>query len=717
MAEVRSAPAVRGLEDRYEILGELRGSGSARYYIGRVRDGRAAEVAIVVVTKAEGGETSDLAHFAADSNILTADPHPAIPRVLESRWVGNDTVAVVSERVSGESLGEQLERGERFPNPRIARILEDVSAALDWAREAGVVHRGVTPDSLIFERGTNRVRVSFVPTPIPMTGVPDAATDARTIGMLAWAFLTGEPYAPGETRSLAEACPNLAARVVDATDKLLRSKDHKDAPDVERYLSILAAADALKQAEVELLAQKEEYDEAHRRELQKCEVQRQEVEQHAAEQASLLAGEREEFQRQIAEERAALEAERAQFETMMAERKERFAAVRAELDQQRAEMERRVAELENYRAELGKVREEALAAREEAKTAREDAKVAANKAAQAAAAHAAAIRAANEAIAKAANEVAARDAAMRAAAAQSATPLESVPSKTEPLAAAASLAAIPSAEEIEALVDAPVDIPTVEPFVAPKLSKPPKAPKWNKIAPVDLEKTDEAAVAAEYKGGRPRWMIPSAVGTLALILVAAGYRVTHRTETPANTVRIGNSTVVPTGPATQAGILPRGGFLTQSAGGTVTPSFSGNAAGQPASGAVPASPDSTAATDSTVALTQAQLDSVAEARAARARRAAAREAARQEAAREAAREAAAREEAERQRQLQQTTDSLNSPSSWWNRRPDTVVRRDTSRPQAALSRPRADSGRAHVDSVLRRLDSLMRPRPDTLVRR
>lgn len=708
MADVRSAPDLRGLEEQYEIDGELRGSGSARYYIGRMRDERAAEVAIVVATNAAGGQTSDLAHFAADANILAADPHPAIPRVLESRWVGSDTVAVVSERVIGESLGEQLERGERFSHPRIARILEDVNAALEWAREAGVVHRGVTPDSLVFERGSNRVRVSFVPTPIPMTGVPDAATDARTIGMLAWAFLTGEPYTPGETRSLAEVCPNLAARVVEATDKLLHSKDHRDAPDIDAYLSILAAADALKQAEVELLAQKEEYEEAHQRELQKCELQRQEMEQHAAEQASLLAGEREEFQRKMAEERAAFEAERAQFEAMMAERKERFAAVRAELDQQRAELERRVAELENYRAELGKVREEALAAREEAKIAREDARVAANKAAQAAAAHAAAIRAANEAIAKAANEVAARDAAMRAAAAQNSASVESVPSKGEPLAAAASLAAIPTAEEIEALIDTPVEIPTVEAFVAPKLSKPPKAPKWSKLDPVDLEHTDEAAVVAESTG-RPRWVIPAGVGTLALILAAAGYGLTHRSASPPNTVRIGKSTVVPTGPTTQAGIMPRGGFLTQSAGGAVAPSFSGG--GQPAAVAA-ALADSTAGVDSTPVLTQAQLDSIAEARDARARRAAAREAARLEAEREAARQEAERR---RLRELQQTTDSLNSPSSWWNR-PDTV-RRDTARPQVEAARPRSDTSRAHLDSVLRRLDSLMRPRPDTMRRR
>jgi hypothetical protein len=689
MSEVRSAPDLRGLENQYEIRGELRGNGTAKHYIGRTKDDRAAEVAIVIATKADGGEASDLAHYAADSQILAAGAHPAVPRVLESRWLGNDSVAVVSERVVGEPLGELLERGERFPNPRIARILEDVSAALDWAREKGVVHRGVTPDSLLFERDSNRVRVTFVPTPVPMTGSPDVATDARTIAMLAWAFLTGKPYARGETRSIGEACPNLAARVVEATDKIIRSKDHTDAPDVDKYLGILAAGDVLKQAEVELLAQKEEYDEAHRIALQQCEIQRQEIEQNAAEQASLLAGEREEFQRQIAEERAAIEAERAQFEAMMGERKDRFAAVRAELDQQRAEMERRVAELEKYRADVEKVRDEALSAREEAKIAREDAKVAAKKAAEAAAAHAAAVRAANEAIAKAARDVAAR----------SATPVAGAPAAGAPVIEATT-ASIPTAEEIEEMMDVPVDIPVIEPFAPPKLSKPPKAPKWDKIESVDLEHTDEAAVSVD--GGRPRWLIPSGVATLVLILVAAIYGMSHRTAQPSNTVRIGNSTVVPTAPTTQpGGIVPRGGFLTQSAGGAVTPAFTGN----PNAPAAATTTTPVTATDSAAAkaaaaaqtpppLTQAQRDSVDEARYQRARRAAREEAAREEAAREAAARQADREEAARR--LQAATDSLNSPSSMWNTRRDTTVRRDT------VIRPRPDTAR---------------PRPDTLSKR
>src|SRR3954469_3109160 len=110
MSEVRSAPDLRGLENQYEIRGELRGNGTAKHYIGRTKDDRAAEVAIVIATKADGGEASDLAHYAADSQILASGGHAAVPRVLESRWVGSDSVAVISERVIGETLAELLER-------------------------------------------------------------------------------------------------------------------------------------------------------------------------------------------------------------------------------------------------------------------------------------------------------------------------------------------------------------------------------------------------------------------------------------------------------------------------------------------------------------------------------------------------------------------------------------------------------------------------------
>src|SRR5205814_2240526 len=151
---------------------------------------------------------------------------------------------------------------------------------------------------------------------------------------LAWMMLAGEPFTQGEgQKPLAELAPNLAVRVVDATEKMVRTKEGEEV-DIPTFLGIVAAGDALKQAEVELAAQKELYEEEHRAELQKCENHRIEIAQHAAEQAAQVADDRAAMEQKAAESVAALEAERADFERIVAERDEQPAAVRAELDKQ-----------------------------------------------------------------------------------------------------------------------------------------------------------------------------------------------------------------------------------------------------------------------------------------------------------------------------------------------------------------------------------------------
>jgi hypothetical protein len=509
--------------------------------LATARDG-SAEVAIHVVRAAKGGENNALSHLAADAQILENAEQPLLARVIEGQWIAPDTFAIVTERVSGETLGQLIERGEHFSNPRIAMLLQEVSGALDWAREHGVVHRGITPDTVVFERDTDRMRLTFTPTPVPMSGIPDVCTDARTIAKLAWTMMTGERYAEGESpRSLGEVCPNLATRVIESTDKMLRCKDHVDTPDVPAYLAVLGAGDVMKQAEVELAAMKEEYDEEHRRELQKCELHRQETEQRAAEQLALLAGEREELERQIADERAAIAAERAQFEQLMEERKQRLAAVRAELDEQRVELERRLAELEAYRIDVEKLREDAISARDEAKLA----------AANAATAFSTASAAAAAAEKKAASDKTANEKTPSDKRANQKTPSD--PSKDRNVAP---VAAVP-------LVTNPYEKPI-------KLPKPPRTPKWQKMPTVDLDATD--IDAATVNSRRPGWMIPAGVAVLALILIAVVFSITHRTAA-ADRVRIGNSTVVPATPAAPSAVVPRGGFLTQSAGGNVAPSI------------------------------------------------------------------------------------------------------------------------------------------------
>jgi serine/threonine protein kinase len=269
----RETVDVAPLADAYQIIGELRGG---RLYFARRRDDR-TEVIVRVVRSSDTGGNNALAHLASDVQLLRTLSHPHMPRVLDGRWLGTEAFAVVGERIYGTTVQEILDRGERFTNPRIASLLEDVYAVVGWARAHGVVHRGVAPDSIIIERDTSRLFVTLGPTPIPITGIPGEAADARTIGRLAWTLLSGSPPDLDAESSLAELCPNLAARVVDETEKFVRLRDDADAPDVGHFIGIVAAGDVLKQAEIELAAAKDEYVEWRESEIQKYEAQRVEL--------------------------------------------------------------------------------------------------------------------------------------------------------------------------------------------------------------------------------------------------------------------------------------------------------------------------------------------------------------------------------------------------------------------------------------------------------
>ena len=348
---------VAPLADAYQVIGELRGG---RLYFARRRDNR-AEVIVRVVRASETGDNNALAHLASDVQLLRTLSHPHMPRVIEGRWLGTDAFAIVSERIYGATVQEILDRGERFTNPRLASLLEDVYAVVGWARAHGIIHRGVTPDSIIIERDTSRLFVTLGPTPIPITGLPGEAADARTIGRLGWTLLSGlPPDANGET-PLVELCPNLALRVIDETEKFIRLRDDAEAPDVGHYIGIVAAGDVLKQAEIELAAAKDEYVEWREQEIQKYEAQRVELERQVTESLAALEADRRKFEKFASDERASIEAERVQMESAIRERQEKLATVRAELDRQRDSLERRLANLESQRAELVTLRDEAIA--------------------------------------------------------------------------------------------------------------------------------------------------------------------------------------------------------------------------------------------------------------------------------------------------------------------------------------------------------------------
>jgi hypothetical protein len=405
----RSALPLEALDNDYTLIGELGARDQRRSFLARRnQDGR--DVLIVLANTPAGDEKHALTHLAADANLLARLEHRNLVRVLDGHWLGDDAFAVVSERPNAPSLRELLERGEPLSTHRVAAILKEVNELLEWAREQGVVHRVVTPDSLHLEPATDRVCAAFVIRPLPATGAPGPEGDARTIASLARALLTGRVASEPDERSLGELRPDLPERIIAETDVLLHaSRSTESLPDVRDYIARIAMLDALREGEDELARVRTALY-AERRELERtvadetrrleereaelertysernaelertysernaelertysersAELERRYTEQHGeldrsiAEARAALEAERAELQRSVAADGEALTAQRQTFERAMADERRRLAEERAALERYRAATERRRLELERRLQAKGVVGEE-----------------------------------------------------------------------------------------------------------------------------------------------------------------------------------------------------------------------------------------------------------------------------------------------------------------------------------------------------------------------
>jgi hypothetical protein len=336
------------LENDYSVVGEVRGPGERRTFLANRRS-NGDEVLLAVFSSTGPADNNALSHFAADTKLLAGLRHPGVIRPIEGRWIGTGAFAVVSERPKGTTLRQSLATGERFSSAHIASLLQDVNGILAWAREQGIVHRGVSLDSVYLEPLSDRLLLSLLPTPISADRVPDALADSVMIGKLAFALLAGRPLDDAEWKmNLVSFRPDLAAAVIDAVERMRSAPGDVVHPEVADFLSTIAASNVLKQAEVELENQRAEYAEVLRLHRENAEAERNACERRAAELEEKLAVERHQFALEVESERAELSSERAQ---LLAER-EQLAYELGRLQQRRASDQRLPMEPESV-ADLG----------------------------------------------------------------------------------------------------------------------------------------------------------------------------------------------------------------------------------------------------------------------------------------------------------------------------------------------------------------------------
>ncbi|MDB5373691.1 MAG: Serine/threonine protein kinase, partial [Belnapia sp.] len=210
---------------KYELRGTL-GSGAMGIVYDCLDRNIQRRVAIKVVRLPPAGDPEgEEAHgrFRREAQAAGRLSHPNIVGVYDY-GENAETAWIVMELVEGGSLKDRLDRKERFPVPEIARIMQQVLAALAYSHGRGVVHRDIKPGNIMLAQdagegatvkmadfGIARLENSSMTHDGTVMGTPsymapeqlrgetvDARADIWAAGVMLYQLLTGEkPFEGG----------------------------------------------------------------------------------------------------------------------------------------------------------------------------------------------------------------------------------------------------------------------------------------------------------------------------------------------------------------------------------------------------------------------------------------------------------------------------------------------------------------------------------------
>jgi serine/threonine protein kinase len=202
--------------DRYEILGELGRGGMGVVY--RAKDpviGRT--VAVKTIRLSEEGTGMSHAQlverFQTEARAAGLLTHPNIV-VIYDAGEADGLYYITMELVNGKSLQSLLDANEKFPLPRLLRIMEQVCSALQFAHDNKVVHRDIKPANImltsddhvkITDFGTAKIMQYGAQQQTSATGTPsymspeqikgkaiDGRADIFSLGVMLYEMTTGQ---------------------------------------------------------------------------------------------------------------------------------------------------------------------------------------------------------------------------------------------------------------------------------------------------------------------------------------------------------------------------------------------------------------------------------------------------------------------------------------------------------------------------------------------
>ena len=163
--------------DDYDLIRELGRGGMAIVHLARQRD-----LSRLVALKELAGLTADdpsaAERFLRESRVAGSLNHPNIVTVYEYFEDGG-TPYIAMELVEGGSLRPLI--GE-LSLPKVARVLEDVLAAVGHAGKAGIVHRDLKPENVLITKDGRAKVADFGIAKAALSGQRGLTSEGMTVG-------------------------------------------------------------------------------------------------------------------------------------------------------------------------------------------------------------------------------------------------------------------------------------------------------------------------------------------------------------------------------------------------------------------------------------------------------------------------------------------------------------------------------------------------------
>jgi serine/threonine protein kinase, bacterial len=188
------------LNDRYEIVRVLGSGGMGQTFIAKDTQRPGNPLCVVKQLKTTASDPSFLPAarrmFQSEAEILErlGKQHDRIPQLLAS-FETEQEFYLVQEFIDGNPLSMEFSLGERWTEPQVVQLLQEVLSILEFVHSQNVIHRDIKPDNIVRRQNGELVLIDF-------GAVKQVRTQQTVVGQRSITVSIGTPgYMPTEQAS------------------------------------------------------------------------------------------------------------------------------------------------------------------------------------------------------------------------------------------------------------------------------------------------------------------------------------------------------------------------------------------------------------------------------------------------------------------------------------------------------------------------------------